>query len=157
VSEADRPLAVCPQPLDDRAGRLDRLRRQAECPREHVRAAAGNHRESRGVGSDALAQQAADDLVDRAVTADRDDDVEPVGARLGGQVGRVSAAVRLDGVDLQFATERANDDVSGSWAHGGRARVGHQQRSHPRKGTPGVLRRCDTDPRTLSCRAAMVA
>ena len=71
-----------------------------------VRRAAGQAGQ-RGVGPG----QAVRGLVDGAVAAERDDDVVALGRGLAAQLGRVVAALGVDGVDLVAALEGVDDEA----------------------------------------------
>ena len=61
---------------------------------------------------DAAAEQAVDDLVDGAVAAEDDDQVERLLDGLGAELDRVAAVRGLGEVDLQVAAEGAGEDVA---------------------------------------------
>ncbi|CAB4859075.1 unannotated protein [freshwater metagenome] len=74
--EADTSRATGANGVEELAGCLDRISRQAQGPGEDIAAAAGNGREPRESGRDSVAQDAVDDLVDEAVATEGDDDVQ---------------------------------------------------------------------------------
>ena len=73
----------------------DRIVGQPDRAGEHVRRAAGEHAE-RGVG----AGDAGRHLVERAVAAEPDDDVDVAPGGVEGEAGGVAATVRLDELDV---------------------------------------------------------
>ncbi len=79
---------------DEHPGRFDGIQRQSERSDEDVGGATGQRRERR-VGS----RQRVDGLVDRPVSREDGDHVDPFGRSLGGQLPRVPATLRLR--DLQ--------------------------------------------------------
>ena len=86
-------------------------------------------------------QQAVDDLVDRAVAAEGDDDVEAVERGLVGQLDGVAAVGGLGDVELDLAGEGVGDDVAGAGGGGRRLGVHDQQRAH-RPSLPVPSRPC---------------
>ncbi len=99
----------------------------AERAGEHVGAAAGEHAE-RGVG----AGDAGGDLVQRAVAAEPDDDVDASTGGVLGESGGVAAAVGLDDLDVVAAGERSVDDDRVARRHRRRERVDDQQDAQDR-------------------------
>ena len=83
----------------------DRVVGQPDRAGEHVRRAAGQHAEG-GVG----AGDAGRHLVQRAVAAEPDDDVDAAAGGVVGEAGGVAAPVGLDELDLVVAGEPAVDD-----------------------------------------------
>ena len=130
ATEADRAAPVLAQRVQQRAGRVDRGRRQAERAGEDVGVAARHDGERRQALARPVAQQPVDDLVDGAVAAEGDDDVEAVVGGLPGERDGVPAGLRLDDVELDLAGQRVGQHV----AHPLRRRRGlgvdDQQRAH---------------------------
>ncbi len=85
-------------PLAQKLDRLDRVVRHAERAGEHVGRPAGEDAEG-GVGTG----DAGRDLVERAVAAEADDDVDAAARGVVGESGGVTAAVRLDHLDVVVA------------------------------------------------------
>ena len=78
----------------------------------------------------AVGQQPVDDLVDRAVAAEGDDDVGAVAHRPAGQGGGVPAVGGLGDLELGVAAQGVGEDVALASGGGGRARVGHDEDPH---------------------------
>ena len=91
--------------VEEGAGRLDRVVGQPDRAGEDVGRAAGQGGE-RGVG----AGQAVGRLVEGAVAAEHDDDVDAVAGRALGQAGGVVAAVGLGDGDVVVGRQRLLDD-----------------------------------------------
>ena len=92
---------------------------------EHVRRSAGEHAQ-RGVGPGDPGR----DLVERAVAAEADDDVEPAPCRIGRVPRRVPAPVGLDDLDVVVACEPSVDDDRVASRDRRRKRVDHEQDPH---------------------------
>ncbi len=86
-------------------------------------------------GVHAVGQQAVDDLVDRAVAAERHDDVGAVAHRATGQRRGVAAVLGLLDLEVRVAAERMGENVALTRAHRGRARIHHDEHSHVRQPT----------------------
>ena len=116
----------------------------AEHLAEHVGRAARQAAE-RGVG----AEQAVGGFVDGAVAAEGDDDVIALVRGLAAQLGRVAARLGVDGVDLEAALQRVDDEVAQAVGDGRGVRVDdHQHAPLARRGRrSGAARRA---PRALA-------
>ena len=75
-------------------------------------------------------QQAVDDLVDGAVAAERDDDVQAVEGGLAGELRGVAAVGGLDDVELDLAGQGVGEDVARPGAGRRGLGVDDQQRAH---------------------------
>ena len=125
ASEADRADVARSDPVRQQVDRRDRIVRQAERAGEHVRRPAREHAE-RGVG----AGDPGRDLVERAVAAEADDDVEPAPCGVGRVPRRVPAPVGLDDLDVVVACETPVDDDRVARRDRRRERVDHEQDPH---------------------------
>jgi hypothetical protein len=78
TAQADAPVAARPQRLEDLAGRVDRVGGQAQGAAEHVGVTARDGGEGRVRPGLQAVQQAVDGFVDRAVPAERENELEAV-------------------------------------------------------------------------------
>ena len=125
ASEPDRADVVGPDPVRQQVDGGDRIVRQPERAGEHVRRSAREHAE-RGVGPGDPGR----DLVERAVAAEADDDVEPAPCRVGRVPRRVPAPVGLDDLDVVVACEPSVDHDRVASRDRRRKRVDHEQDPH---------------------------
>jgi hypothetical protein len=124
--------------VDQVPGGLDRVFRDAESPGEHIRAPARHQREGRHVRSrPGPAEQTVDQLVDRAVAPETDDEIDAVGARRSSQLGGVPAVAGRDHIDLEVAAQRPDYHFARTRCRGGGLRIDHQQRPHERQRNGG--------------------
>ena len=104
------------QRVQQGAGGLDRVAGQPERPAEDVRAAArhdGQVGNVRYVGGVDAAEQPVDDLVDGAVAAEDDDQVEAVGPGLGRELGGVAAVAGVRDLELEVGLQGAGEHLTG--------------------------------------------
>ena len=106
-----------------------------------------------------VGEQPVDDLVDRAVAAEDDDEVEAVVAGLAGQLGGVAAVPGVGDLELELGLQRAGQHLAGAGRGRGRCRVDHQQRPHGREptGAGRVPSRAWSGARRCAPCAALVA
>jgi hypothetical protein len=110
------------QPVEQRAGRLDGVVGQADRAGEHVRRAPGQGRQGR-----ARAGQAVGGLVQRAVPAEHDDDLDALVGGPPGEAGGVVAAVRRGDRDVVIGRERLLDHDLAARRDRRRGRVDQQE------------------------------
>ena len=133
-TETDPAAPTCTQRVQQLAGRHDRVAGDAQGAAEHVRAATGHDRERRRVRvrtrPRAAAEQAVDDLVDRAVATEHHHEVDAGLGGLGAELDRMAAMGGLDDVELQVAAERPGQNVALTLGGRGRLGVDDQHRVH---------------------------
>ena len=105
LAQTDRSKIGCIDAVREVVGRLDRIVRHAKGAREHVRRAAREHAE-RGV----RAGDPGGDLVQRAVPAETDHDIDAATGGVMCETSGVSASVGLDELDLVALAEAAMHD-----------------------------------------------
>jgi hypothetical protein len=130
LREPDPSAAALLEGFQDLTGGLDGAVGKPERAGEDVGAAAGNDGEVRKVRPRAIAQQAVDDLVDRAITTQSD---HQVAARLSGldrELDGVATTLRLEDVDMQVGAQSSGEDITGTSCRSGGVRVDNQHRSH---------------------------
>ena len=99
-SESDRPEVASVDTGGEQIGGCHRVVRQAERPSEHVRRPAGEYAEC-GVGTG----DASRDLVQCAVAAVPDHDIDAPARGIMGEPGRMAAPIGLDDLDVVPAGE----------------------------------------------------
>ena len=121
LAQADRAEVTGVDAADQQLDGGDGVVGQPDRAGEHVRRAAGQGAE-RGVG----AGDARRHLVQRAVAAEADDDVDAAPGGVVGEAGGVAAAVRLDELDVVVAAQPAVHDDGVARRHRRRERVHHE-------------------------------
>ncbi len=123
-------------------GRIDHVGGDPEHPAHDVGGAAGQHREREIAAGEPVRR-----LVEGAVPAEGDDEVESLADRLTREVGGVVGPLGLDRLDVVAAAQRVDDQVLQPARDRRRERVDDQQ--HPRLG-PGerLARLVDSRRRT---------
>ena len=111
----------------------------ARCPRAPDRAAGA-------------LQHPVDDLVDGAVAAVRDQQLDAVAHGLRGRLGRVAAVAGEQDLQLELARERVRQDVAAGGGRRRRVGVHHQQRAHSGSVAPPILDAVARDDRPASPR-----
>ncbi len=141
-AQAHRPLALLAQRVEQGAGRLDRIVGQPQRAGEHIGGAAGDHRQpGQPVRIGPVVQEPVDHLVDRAVAAEGDDEVEPLVRGLASQVPGVPAVLGGHRLQLHLAGQGMGQDVARARTGGRRCWVGHEKCTHERQTTHPSPRR----------------
>ena len=127
VAEADRPDVACGDAVGQQLHRSNRIVGHAEGAGEHVGAAA-RQRAERGLGTG----HTGGDLVERAVAAEADDDIDATAGGILGEPGGVSAAIGLDDLDVVALGESSVHDHGVARRHRGGERVDDEQDAQDR-------------------------
>lgn len=130
--QADGALGAVAQRVQQGAGRLHDVIGQPQRAGEDIGGAAGDDGQpGMGVRIGAACQQAVDDLVDRAVAAERHHQVDlPALGGLPGEITGVPAVLRLRDLQLEVAGERVGEYLTGAGTGGGCCRIDHEECAH---------------------------
>src|SRR5215472_408802 len=129
-AQADRAPPAVPQRVQQRSGGLDWVVRQAQGAREHVRRPCRDHSECGYRVVNAVGEQPVGDLVDRPVSAQGDDDVDPVAHRPARQRRGVATVGGLLDGKLRGTAERVRKHIALALRHRGRRGVHHDDHAH---------------------------
>jgi hypothetical protein len=131
-AQPDAAQAPRAQRVEQHCRRLDRVSGQPEGAVEDVGPAPWYDGEGRHPVVRPVGEQTVDHLVDRAVAAEDDDQVQLVAAGGGRELGGVAPVLGVDDLELELGLEGGGQHLAGARRGGRRGRIDHQQRPHGR-------------------------